>query len=269
MEKKGTIVSLIFVAVLVLCAVGFIIFTGITAREYNYVQLEINPKIEFICDNNFKVVSCRPLNNDAKIVLANVNYQGMTVEDASVDFLDICAQTGYIDVNGSNNAVNVTVIDGLTQALDVHIIKKINSYLRKNEILCAVTETYEDRSMIDSKKENNICCTNKLKLIYTIMDYDKNANFDTLKNMSEVELIDMVANIHNTSVFHISDEQKNIKEKLIEQNKEIYEKHKKAITTDSQKEFSKIFDNYSKTSAEKYKLNYNKEYNNWQNNILY
>ena len=51
MEKKGTIISLIFVAIIAICAVCYIIFTGITAREYNYVQLEVNPRVEFICDN--------------------------------------------------------------------------------------------------------------------------------------------------------------------------------------------------------------------------
>ena len=47
MEKKGTIICLIIIGVILLSAVGYIIFSGITANEYNYVLLEINPKIEF------------------------------------------------------------------------------------------------------------------------------------------------------------------------------------------------------------------------------
>ena len=54
MEKKQTIMSLIFVAVIVISAVAVIIFTGITANEYNYVQLEINPRVEFLCDKNLR-----------------------------------------------------------------------------------------------------------------------------------------------------------------------------------------------------------------------
>jgi len=95
MEKKGTIVSIIFVITIVICISALIIFSGITANEYNYVQLEVNPKVEFLCDNRFKVVSYRPLNNEAKIILSDVDYIGMSMEDASVDFLDLCAKTGF------------------------------------------------------------------------------------------------------------------------------------------------------------------------------
>jgi hypothetical protein len=67
---------------------------------------------------------------------------------ASVDFLNECARMGFIDVDGNNNAVNITVIDGLTQALDVHVTREIYDYLKKKEIMCAVVENYEDRSML-------------------------------------------------------------------------------------------------------------------------
>jgi len=265
MEKKGTIVSIIFVITIVICISALIIFSGITANEYNYVQLEVNPKVEFLCDNRFKVVSYRPLNNEAKIILSDVDYIGMSMEDASVDFLDLCAKTGYIDVDGKDNAVNITVIDGLTQALDVHIVKNINTYLRKKEILCAVTETYEDRNMIDKKKENNVCCANKLKLIETIMDYDDNAKLDTLKKLSEVELIDLVSNIHNTSNYKSLKEEKKQKEILINNNKEKYDNHINSINNNSQKEFNKLYEDYQKSTEEKYKTNFEEKYILWQN----
>ena len=167
MEKKLTIISLIFVIVVVASAVAVIIFTGITAREYNYVQLEINPRVEFLCDKNFKIVSVKPLNEDAKIVLSDLEYVGMDIDMACVDFVDQCAQTGFIDVNGSDNALNITVIDGITQALDVHVTKEIFSYLKRNEILCAVVENYEDRQISEEKKKDSVTCSNKYKLIKT------------------------------------------------------------------------------------------------------
>ena len=266
MEKKGTMIYLILVFVIVISSAILIIFSGITANELNYVQLEVNPKVEFLCDNTFQVVSFRPLNEEAKIILSDVDYIGMSMEDVSTDFIDLCAKTGYIDVNGVNNAVNITVIDGLTQALDVHIVKSINTYLRKNEILCAVTETYEDRSMVDKKKENNICCANKLKLIDTIMENDNNAKLKTLKKLSEVELIDMVANIHNTNKFNGSNDYINLKKIMIENNQEKYNQHKKSITNDSQKEFSKIYEDYQKSTGEYFKQNFGKQYTLWQYN---
>jgi len=268
MEKKSTIISLIFIITIVICASLFIIFTGITAKEYNYVLLEINPKVEFICDNNFKVVSCKPLNTEGEIILSNLNYKGIDVEMASVDFINECARAGYIDVDGHDNAVNITVIDGITQALDVHVTQKIYNYLRHKEILCAVVENYEDRNMFDKKKENNICCANKYKLITTLLDRDDRYSIDQLKKLSEVELIDIVTNEHTTNPFISTEENIALKEKLLELNKEKYDKHIKSINNGSQKEFTDIFDKFQKLGAKKYMENYSKEYTNWHNNLV-
>ena len=266
MEKKGTIISLIFVAVIVLSAALFIIFSGITANEYNYVQLEVNPRVEFICDKNFKVISFRPLNDDAKVVLAGVEYKGMDIEDASADFMDVCARTGFIDVNGNDNAVNITVVDGITQALDVHVVQSINEYLQKNEILCAVTENYEDRSMNDAKKEYGICCSNKYKLISTLIEYDSNLTIQDLKKLSEVELIDMITNIHTTESFTPSEDDIELKTKMIDFNRVKYNTHKSAITDATQREFAEIFNDFRNLSSENYRQNYTKQYIQWQNN---
>lgn len=268
MEKKGTIISLIFVVCIVISSALFIIFSGITANEYNYVQLEVNPRVEFICDKNFKVISYRPLNDDAKVVLAGVEYKGMDIEDASADFIDICARVGYIDVNGSDNAVNITVVDGITQALDVHVVQSINEYLQKNEILCAVVENYEDRSMNDAKKEYGICCSNKYKLITTIMEYDKTLTIENLKKLSEVELIDMITNIHTTDKYEPSEEDIELKTKMIDFNRVKYNTHKSAITDATQREFSEIFDDFRNKSSETYRQNFTNQYRNWQNNNI-
>ena len=168
MEKRGTIISLIFVGVVCLSAVAFIIFSGITAKDYNYVQLEVNPRVEFICDKNFKVVSFSPLNEDAEILLAKENFVGLDISQVSKNFIELCAKAGYIDVDGEDNAVNITIIDGITQALDVHVTQGVYNYLRENEIMCAVVENYEDRHMFDETKKNNVCCANKFKLIQTL-----------------------------------------------------------------------------------------------------
>lgn len=267
MEKKSTILSLLFVGAAVVSAVAFIIFSGITAQDYNYVQLEINPRVEFVCDKYFKVISTRPLNDDARIVLAGVDYKGMSVDDASVDFMDLCAKCGFIDLDTEDNAVNITVIDGITQALDVHVTKSIFEYLRAKEIKCTVIENYEDRSMFDEKKKNNVCCANKYKLIKTLQEYDSEKSVKQLNKLSEESLIDMVANIHTSDPYTPHDEELAMKESLMELNKDKYENHMNNITNKSQREFEKAFDELQKKNHSKYSDNFTKEYINWQNHI--
>ena len=268
MEKKNTIFSLIFVAFVVIGAVALIIISGITARDYNYVQLEVNPRVEFLCDSHFKVVSFKPLNEDAEILLCDVEYKGMDIEDASKDYLELCAKTGFIDVDSDNNAVNITVIDGLTQALDVHVTQEINEYLQKNEIMCAVVENYEDRKMFDNKKENKVCCANKYKLMTTIKEYDNNNKIESLNKLSEVKLIDMVENIHKKYKLENKENLLKIKKELIENNKEKYKNHINKKTDKSQQTFSKEFDKFQKTTGEKYRIDFKEEYTNWQNHQL-
>lgn len=268
MEKKATIFSLIFVGVVLISAVALIIFMGITAREYNYVQLEINPRVEFIVDKKFKVVSYAPLNADGKVILSGENFKGMNIDTACKKYLDICARTGYLDVDGVDNALNLTVIDGLTQALDVHVAEAINDYLTKSEIFCAVIENNEDRSVFDNKKEENLCCSNKYKLISTILEKDPTQDKESLKKLSEIELIDLVTNTHSTGAFTISEDLKSMKEELLEINKEKYNSHMLKITDSSKQEFSQLFDKFQKTSAEKYRLNFSKEYGKWQESSI-
>lgn len=265
MEKKGTIICLVFVVAIVLSAVAFIIFSGITANEYNYVLLEINPKVEFLCDKKYKVVSAKPLNEDAEILLVGVEYKGMDITKATCDFIDICARSGYIDVDGKDNAVNVTIIDGITQALDVHVMQGINKYLRQNEILCSVTETYEDRQIFNEKKENKVCCSNKYKLIKTMLTYVPNGDIQTLKKLNEVNLIDMVNNIHQEYSYTPTQEQIELKTKLIDFGREKYNKHKEKITNSTQREFAEKFDKFQKSEGKKYSLNFEKQYIDWQN----
>lgn len=265
MEKKANIISLILIITIVICTCIFIVFSGITAKDFNYVLLEVNPKVEFVCDKDFQVVSVKPLNEEAEILLSNLNYTGMQVDMASVDFINECAKLGYIDVDGNDNAVNITVIDGITQALDVHVTREVYNYLKKKEIMCAVVENYEDRSMFDRKKENKICCANKYKLITTLVDRNETYKLEHLRKLSEEELIDIVANEHKSEPYKSSEELTEKKEKLLSENKDKYEKHINSITEGSQKEFSEIFDKYQKTSTQKYMQNFNKEYSEWHN----
>ena len=266
MEKKRTIISLTMIIILVACAVAYIFFSGLVAHKYNYVQIEVNPRVEFICDKKFDVVSVYPLNDDAKIVLSDLDLIGLDVDEATTVFIDECAKCGFIDVNGVDNATNITVIDGITQALDVRVTHKVYNYFRQNEIMSAVTETYEDRTMFDKKKENKVYCANKYKLITTIMESDPELNIKDIKDLSEVELVDMVIEKHESNKFTPTEEIINKKNTLISNNKENYDTHINSISENSQREFSELFDDYQKLSGKRYKEDFTKEYNDWQKN---
>lgn len=264
MEKKASIISLIIIALIVATACCYIVFAGITTKEYNYVQLEVNPRIEFICDKKYKVLSVSPLNDDARIVLCDLNLKGLDIDNACEIFLDECAKTGYIDVNGIDNATNITVVDGLTQALDVHVTQKVYKYFRENEILSAVTETYEDREIFNEKKEAKVSCPNKYKLIKTIVEKDSSQNIKDLNKLHEVDLVELVVEHHKNNSFTPTEDEIKTKKNLTNENAEKYNTHIKCISNFSKQEFSKIFDTFQKQSSKSYFSDFTKEYSNWQ-----
>jgi antitoxin component of RelBE/YafQ-DinJ toxin-antitoxin module len=264
MEKKATIISLIILAIIVATACCYIVFTGITTKEYNYVQLEVNPRVEFICDKKLSVVSVQPLNSDARIVLSDLNLIGLDIDTASTMFLDECAKTGYLSVNGIDNATNITVVDGITQAVDVHVAQAVYKYLQDNEILATVTETYEDREMFNKKKEHKIDCSNKYKLISTIIEKDNSLSINDLRKKKEADLVEMVAEEHKNNPYIPTEEELQIKQNLLNSNAHKYNTHKKCISNYSQQEFSKLFSKHQQLSSKEYFNNFSKEYDFWQ-----
>ncbi len=268
MEKKQTIIALAFVVFIISCAVTLIIVLGITARDYNYIMIEINPRVEFLCDKNYKVVSSKALNEDAAIVLSDLDYTGLDIATATTDFMDQCARCGFIDVDDKNNAVNITVIDGLTQALDVHIVEHVYNYLRQKEILCAVCENYEDRDMYDEKITNGVGDINKYKLVKRLHENHPGVDILRLTKLSEIELINMVHNIHTTLPDKHDESLQNIKKQMIQDNIEKYEKHMANITNSTQQKFAQTFDQYQNTIGETYRQDFEKEYSIWQMNTI-
>ncbi|MGN0961615.1 MAG: hypothetical protein ACI4PF_05405, partial [Christensenellales bacterium] len=137
---------------------------------------------------------------------------------------------------------------------------------KKNEIMASVTENYEVRAMFDKKKENQVSCVNKYKLISTIAEVRDDLDFDTLKKMNEVSLIDLVAKNHKNSPYTPTAEELSTKLALIENNKSKYDTHKKAITNNTQREFSELFEDFQKYSSKEYQYDFEKQYNKWQEN---
>ena len=83
--------------------------------------------------------------------------------------------------------------------------------------------------------------------------------------MTKKELIDIVANEHKTDPYKSNDNLIETKQKLLTENKSKYDRHINSINDNSKKEFSEIFDDYQKTTAQKYMQNFNKKYNKWNN----
>ena len=263
MEKKRTIITVVAVLTIFLGIATYFILNGMVAMDGNYVFVEINPKIEFVTNRSYVVTSYKPINKEAKELVIQENFIGLDVKDAVVKFVDLCARANYIDVDTSDNAIKLTVVDGLTQALDTHIVQSVHKYLKNNEIMCAVIENPSDLNSYKSARKYNMSNLNKYKLIDNIIDNEYSTlNHTELNKKSEDELIAIVKDNHTTIVPYTEEELTN-KVKLLDFNRDRFNNHIENINSKTQKEFNKKYDEFQKTKTIDYKTNFDIKYEEW------
>lgn len=120
-----------------------------TAAEENltYVSLRINPEIEMVVDENNTVVAVNAINEDGDVVLADLELEGKSAEEAAEAFTDKAVELGYLDP-GSEDATVYINVDGENVEISVKIKKnltdQIHHYFDNHGIFGKVSsETYE------------------------------------------------------------------------------------------------------------------------------
>ena len=76
------------------------------------MTVDINPSVEFILDENNKVLSVTALNDDAALLLVGEAFVGMSSDDAIELMLTIATETGYLvkgNVEANENTVSISV----------------------------------------------------------------------------------------------------------------------------------------------------------------
>lgn len=256
---KTKIVSIITVSIVLAVAMAvslIIMLAGTKNVSSSFVKLELNSKIEFICDIHKNVVSFCALNDEAKIVSSNLNFNGEHIEDAINLFLTESAKLGFVNLDKDNfNIAKLTVVSGLTQSLDVSVYKSVNKWLAKNEVLGVIIENQNDMEMLKEAKKLNIS-SNKLALINSVVNLNSTLNKEHLKNICEKDLIDIISDMHKkvetTNLF------KEQKLELLKQKEQTFLNHISQIDKKKQGEFIQKLRDLNSKEQSKVELNYSK-----------
>lgn len=260
----------LWVALIVGVFVGFSLFLGFTGAEnldYNYVKVEVNPKVEFLSDTKNNVTSVFALNNEAKQLLAGEEFVGMKIEMATKKFVDLCVQANYIDVERKDNAVKLTVVAGLTQALETNVYKEVSKYFVDNAINCVVVENQNDLNQFKQAKELGVGL-NKLSLMEAVTKFEPNLSLESVKKLSEKELVNRVNVAHQklkeTQTFTSADFEN--KTKLIDFNRAKLNKHKESLNNEKLSKFADDYKLYVKETLKWYEQDFNKKNLEWEQN---
>ncbi len=256
---KTKIVSIITVSSIVMIAIIVSLITilvGTKNVSSSYVKLELNPKIEFVCDIHKNVVSFCALNDEAKITTSNLNLKGEHIEDAVKLFLTECAKLGYVNLNQEDfNVIKLTVVSGITQSLDVSVYKSVNKWLAKNEVMGVIIENQNDMEMLKEAKKLNIS-VNKLSLIKSATNLNLSLKKEHLKNVCEKDLIDIINDLHkNVKKDNLLAEKKM---ELLNQNGQTFLDHISQIDSNKQGKFVQKLRDLNRTEQTKVELNYSK-----------
>lgn len=136
--------SVVLVIALAVVAMVTLLAKDNTTPDY-VMECEINPKVQFVMNSDDKVISVNYLNEDAEVLLKEVNFKGMSAQDASQLFVELSTEAGYLAFNTTGTQIKIDIMSDKTaeekQALKNAIVEKVHSYLDENGIIaCAVVD---------------------------------------------------------------------------------------------------------------------------------
>jgi hypothetical protein len=114
----------------------------------SYVNLEINPGVEFVVDGNGKVVAANGTNEDGKTLILNVSFEGLDLESAINVVLAEAEESGYL-LSATYNSELVTreikvsidseTVDGIAD-LNKKVSETVNKFIDENDLEATYTQ---------------------------------------------------------------------------------------------------------------------------------
>ena len=138
---KKRIIGICLLLTIVLSAFSFTSCSKAKPEENGVTRMtvDINPSVEFMIDDQNKIVSATALNDDGSILIAGEVFVGKTPEEAVEMMVTLASDTGYLvkgNVEASENTVKISVSGDSKYAeqLKKDIIEKANDTLKALDI---------------------------------------------------------------------------------------------------------------------------------------
>lgn len=123
--KKKTFISIIAGACVLALVIGIaaiVVNNNKDKDQVSYVAVDINPSVEFLVDKDGKVVTVIPENEDAQILLAGEELEGLTFEAAIDKVGTLAVKCGYL--KNDNNQVTITVSGSVELSASLYDVAK-------------------------------------------------------------------------------------------------------------------------------------------------
>lgn len=205
-HKKGRIVVMTnekkhfnYKKCMIACAACFAMVLGIFAgysifqedASFTTVMLDVNPSLEIKANENEKVIEVLPLNEDAKIVMGNMDFEGSSLELTVNALIGSMLRNGYINEITNSVLVSVNSKDEATgksikEKLSAEISAMINTDTISGSVISQIVSG-EDTELVKLSEQNGITL-GKAKLIQSILKANPDKKAEELVSLSITEL---------------------------------------------------------------------------------
>lgn len=183
-------VSLVAASAIALCVLGINKPVNTTRA---LVTMDVNPSVEFVVDEENKVISVNGKNDEGKMIVYGEAIVGKTLQEAIDIVIKVENETGYlIDGNVSVDTNKITVSVSADSEAYETLINQVNSYVEQT------CEKYNIESVIEKGVQYT-----KDQLAAYVLTLDSSLTEEDVKNMTYEQLIDIVAVYHleRSSIF--------------------------------------------------------------------
>jgi hypothetical protein len=106
---------------------------SVSAQDDTYVTIDINPSVELIVNRREVVVYVNALNEDAEVLLADLELVGLHVDEAMDLIIQTAIELGYIDVDAEETFVSVSAVSKdseIGEKIRARVKEEINNAFR-------------------------------------------------------------------------------------------------------------------------------------------
>lgn len=200
---KKILLSLVFLILLTLSACQQPIqdqpaYVGPEAYR-SVIQIDINPSITFIVDENDEVVAVIVNNQEAEIITADLLLLGLNFEDALESFLTAAAETGYLNVTRNDNQVTVSLTSEGKEDLELFrqaIENQVRNFLDRKEIQGRIDSTQAYFDDLKATADFYNVTVSEWLLIQAVLRSDPSLSLEEALALSSEELQTILQNTY-------------------------------------------------------------------------
>ncbi len=204
----------------------------------SYLSVAVNPEIEFILDDEGVVESFVLVNEDAEIVAADLDFEGLEKDEALDKFIEAAIETGYIDVDEEDNAVFVRAADedeGREENLREEARARIEEALRNRGVAGAVFDEELEEEIVEFTESHDIGY-GRARLILRAAEVDEELTPEEALELEMREIMEILRGAHQERMESFREERREearaIRDEMKEEVRERVEEHRQRAEDD-------------------------------------